>query len=164
MTVPRGIRNNNPGNIRSGAAHWQGARANGFDPEFVEFKNPLWGLRALMKVLLTYHRKHGLNTVGAVINRWAPPHENATDHYAAHVARRLRVGRNDMIDIEDPFVLIELAKAIAVHENGRPPKGAPRNWYDEESYFRAAALALGREIRFAPVMPVETKAAAPAYA
>ena len=52
----RGIRNNNPGNIRLGAQRWQGQVADDEqgDQSFVQFVNPIAGLRALVRVLDTY--------------------------------------------------------------------------------------------------------------
>ena len=48
--LPRGIRNNNPGNIRVAKIRWQGQKTAQFDQSFVEFDSPEMGLRALMKV------------------------------------------------------------------------------------------------------------------
>lgn len=143
---PRGIRNNNPGNIRLGQAKWLGQRETSLDPAFVEFTTPLFGLRALMKILLTYHRKYGLDTVQSIINRWAPPYENATDHYAYHVARRLNVNRYTTIRIDDQRLLAQLAEAIVIHENGRAFKPLPPSWYPADLYRNAALLAL-KEIK-----------------
>lgn len=145
FTPPRGIRNNNPGNIRKSHDTWQGARQNGFDPAFVEFENPVFGLRALMKTLITYHVKYSLDTVQSIINRWAPPCENATDAYAHHVAKKLGVMREDRINLTDPKVLITLAKAIAVHENGTPPRTLPPFWFDEGVYKQASDMVLKGE-------------------
>lgn len=140
--LPRGIRNHNPGNIRLTKTKWQGQRAMQFDRDFVEFEAPVMGLRALMKVLLTYYRRYGLDTVQSVINRWAPPHENATDCYAAHVARCLGVRRVTSLDLEKPETLVALAKAIVLHENGHPPKETPHGWYSDAAYQSACHLAL----------------------
>ncbi len=139
LFLPRGIRNNNPGNIRLTAAKWRGQRAAQADAEFAEFESPLLGLRALMILLLTYHRRYGLDTVESIINRYAPPHENATDHYAESVAKQLGVKRRQALDLAKPAVLAGLARAIVQHENG---KG---DWYAAELYAQAASLALGRE-------------------
>lgn len=143
MILPRGIRNNNPGNIRKGTANWQGMRAEGFDPAFVEFTDPVYGIRAMMKIFLTYHRKYGLDTVQSIINRWAPPHENATDHYAAHVAKLLGVKRYDVLDVA--ALLVPLAKAVTLHENGAPRSDMdkPRYWYADSLYEQAQAMVLG---------------------
>lgn len=142
--LPRGIRNNNPGNIRIGNNNWQGMKKTGFDPNFVEFENPVYGLRALMKILLTYYSKYGLDTVQSIVNRWAPPHENATDSYAAHVAKILKVKRFEIIDV--PKQLIPLAKAITVHENGYPKKNTiySKYWYSDNIYKQAYFMATGK--------------------
>ena len=155
MSLPRGIRNNNPGNIRQNNIQWQGVSENPFDPHFVEFKEPIWGVRALMKTLLTYYRRYGLDTVQSIVNRWAPPHENATDHYVFHVARRLNVRRFDALDVEDPSILMGLARAIIVHENGFPSKkfvendikNWPKDWYEDALYLQAVRMAIGKQTK-----------------
>jgi hypothetical protein len=139
--LPRGIRNNNPGNIRLGASRWEGQKQQQFDNAFVEFDTPVMGLRALMVLLLTYQRKYGLDTVESIINRYAPPHENATDHYIHDVARSLNVKRRDVLDLSRPVLLAGLARAIANHENGRPRDGRDE-WFDTDTYAQAARLAL----------------------
>lgn len=137
--TPRGIRNNNPGNIRLSGARWRGQRETQLDPAFAEFETPLMGLRALMALLLTYYAKHGLNTAESIINRFAPPHENATDHYIHCVARELEVKREQALKMTDPETLAAFARAIVRFENGRPREG---EWYAKELYGEAAKLAL----------------------
>lgn len=139
---PRGVRNNNPGNIRRSDIRWDGMSATQADNNFVCFTAPVWGLRALMKTLLTYQRKHGLKTVEAMINRWAPPLENKTAHYVWHVARAMGVSHRSSVDLRQPEVLVRMARAIVAHENGAPPDGRD-DWYDNALYARAAGLALG---------------------
>lgn len=140
--LPRGIRNCNPGNIRLGKTRWQGQKPVQTDMSFVEFAEAVMGLRALMKTLITYHLKYQLDTVESIINRWAPPHENATDDYIHHVAKKLGVKRRDKINVIAPAVLMTLAQSIVRHENGPPPKAMPPLWYDEATYKDAAHLAL----------------------
>ncbi|AVS73920.1 structural protein P5 [Paracidovorax cattleyae] len=119
---PRGIRNNNPGNIDRTSERWQGMAADqSSDPRFVVFTAPVWGLRALAKVLLSYYRKRGLNTVEAIIGRWAPSVENNTSAYAQAVARAMDVAVRDELNIEHPDVLALLVEAIVRHENGQQP-------------------------------------------
>ncbi len=121
-TTPRGIRNNNPGNIDRTADRWQGmAEDQSGDPRFVVFSAPVWGLRALAKVLLSYYRKRGLSTVESIIGRWAPHVENDTSAYARAVARALNVAVRDELNIEHPDVLALLVSAIVQHENGQQP-------------------------------------------
>jgi len=121
MSAPRGIRNNNPGNIRRSADPWQGLAKDQNDDAFFQFAEPKWGIRALARVLISYQDRHGLRTVRAIISRWAPPVENKTSSYIDHVAHRLGVGADDPLDIHDYRVLRGLVEAIIAHENGQQP-------------------------------------------
>ena len=135
-TIPRGIRNHNPGNIDRNATRWQGMAADqSGDPRFVVFTAPVWGLRALAKVLLTYYRTHKLATPMAIVSRWAPPNENDTLAYAGQVARALGVARGERVNLEDPAVLAPLVCAIVQHENGQQP-------YPDDLIAEAVRLAL----------------------
>ena len=115
----RGLRNNNPGNIRRTGERWRGMAPYQPDPEYVTFVSPLWGLRALARVLRTYHERHGLKTVREIITRWAPPTENDTESYIRSVAGRLQVDPDEPLNL--PAVLPELVAAIVRHENGVQP-------------------------------------------
>ena len=101
LRPPRGIRNNNPGNIRHGQ-NWQGLNPDGrnIDPAFCVFKSPVFGIRALAKVLMNYKKIHGLNTVRQIISRYAPPNENQTKAYIKTVAEQIGVYPDTIIDIE----------------------------------------------------------------
>ena len=141
--LPRGIRNNNPGNLRLSKTVWHGQKLPPqTDKEFVEFITPLYGLRALMKTLLTYYLKYNLDTVECIINRFAPPHENATDSYIHYVAKGLKVRRTDKIDLTSRPLLILLACGIVRHENGVAPPERPSDWYEQELYNEAVSLVL----------------------
>ena len=119
MIQTRGERNCNPGLIdRNGGTLWQGMAEVQTDSRFVTFTDPVFGIRALAKVLLSYYRKHHLYTVHAIIDRWAPPSENNTGAYINHVASELGVGIDAPVDLEDPGMLEALVKAIIEHENG----------------------------------------------
>lgn len=122
MTTPRGVRNNNPGNIDRSGTPWQGEdrsdAARRQEPRFCVFFSPEAGFRALAKVLLTYRRRYGLDTVSSIIARWAPPRENDTGAYVREVSRAVGVGTNERLAMDDAQVLFGLAKAIARHENG----------------------------------------------
>lgn len=48
---PRGIRNNNPGNIRRSSDPWQGLAKEQIDREFFKFKSSVYGIRALARLL-----------------------------------------------------------------------------------------------------------------
>ena len=47
--MTRGIKNNNPLNIRHSADQWQGAREEQTDKEFVQFTSMAYGYRAAWK-------------------------------------------------------------------------------------------------------------------
>ena len=136
MTIPRGLRNNNPGNIRRSKIKWRGLAEKQADIAFVVFSEPFWGIRALAKILLTYAREHQLDTVEKIIHRWAPPVENDTGAYARSVAAALGVEINTRLRVENSVVLANFTKAIIKHENGEQP-------YENELIDRAIADALG---------------------
>lgn len=139
---PRGIRLNNPGNIEVTTDVWKGQAPYQNDKRFVRFLTPYDGLRALMKVLITYDDVYGLSTISRVITRWAPPGENDTEGYIYDVSMRSGFGPNRIIDFKDPQTLIRVAQAIVIHEQGHPPTHMPMYWYEEVIYHKAAIDAL----------------------
>lgn len=83
----RGIRNNNPANIRRGS-YWRGLVNKPTDKEFCQFISMSWGVRALLITLRTYVVKHHLHTVREIITRWAPPTDgNNTERYIEYVEK-----------------------------------------------------------------------------
>lgn len=114
---PRGIRNNNPGNIVRSGATWVGMASEQPDSHFVTFDAPEYGIRAMARVLKNY-MLGGYNTVASIINRWAPPVENDTGAYVRSVASSMGVDPNMTIDAS---YLEPLIAAIIQHENGQQP-------------------------------------------
>ena len=96
--TPRGIRNNNPLNIRKGN-DWQGERHPQTDPAFEEFESMEMGLRAGFKVLQSYVKKR-IDTPSAIIARWAPANENNTQAYLDYVCKRARLNPNERLKFE----------------------------------------------------------------
>lgn len=133
----RGIRNNNPGNIRWGD-EWQGLVPNSerTDKSFCQFISPEYGIRAMIIILRNYEKRHGLNTIRKIINRWAPPVENDTEAYINSVAKQVGVDADKVIDVTDSRVMIPLLEAIITHENGSQP-------YDFATFVKAIDLANG---------------------
>lgn len=91
--IARGIRNNNPANIRRTGERWQGMKAKQTDGAFVQFDSMIWGVRALLKTLHTYVVKYDLHSPKEIISRYAPPVENWTDRYIDYIWSEL-VGNN----------------------------------------------------------------------
>lgn len=121
VSTVRGIRNNNPGNIRRSGEAWQGLSPTQTDSAFFQFQSMAYGVRAMVKILRNYSTRYGLNTVQGIINRWAPPSENNTRAYVQSVADSLGVGANDALDLYDVSTVAGLVRAIVNHENGRIP-------------------------------------------
>lgn len=128
ITAPRGVRNNNPGNIDYNPRNaWQGQlglEVGVPSPRFARFDKPENGIRALGKLLINYRGKDGMpgvggpgiDTVRETISRWAPGNENNTEAYIAAVARRLGVNANDVIDVRKPATLGVMVSSIIAHE------------------------------------------------
>jgi hypothetical protein len=114
----RGLRNNNPGNIRISSSDWEG-KVSGSDKSFETFKTPEHGIRALAKVLTTYQNKYKLNTVKGILNKYAPDSENDTTSYIQSVADSIGVSPDESFDVQK--YMPELIKAIVKHENGKQP-------------------------------------------
>lgn len=120
-SLPRGLRNNNPGNIRI-RDKWQGLASMQSDAEFCQFTTCEYGIRAMSVILRnTYYRKRQRNTAALIISSWAPPTENDTDAYQQSVAGVLGVGPDDIINLERDITLSLLISAIIRHENGIQP-------------------------------------------
>lgn len=138
--LPRGIRNHNPGNIEKGDP-WQGLAEHQPDPRFCVFKAPEWGIRAIARILINYRDKHGINTISGIVNRWAPSAENDTGSYVHHVASRVGVGPDDIIDVTRYDICRPLVEAIIRHENGISPHRPDGRWYDSATINRGLELA-----------------------
>ncbi|WAT31827.1 structural protein [Pseudomonas sp. GXZC] len=116
----RGVRNRNPGNLDYRAANrWQGQLPHNpaVEARFCRFDTAENGIRALGKTLLTYQRKHGLKTVKAIVNRWAPGVENDTDAYVRAVELGTGFAPGVDVDLTEFEVLKAFVRAIIRHEN-----------------------------------------------
>ena len=114
--MTRGERNNNPGNIRFvRGVTWIGQSTDQTDPQFVQFTDPLYGIRAIARIMRSYKRQ-GLNTLGDAIDRWAPPNENNSQAYVDDVCMRCDKAADETVDFDD--IMTGLVKAIIFHENG----------------------------------------------
>ncbi len=131
---PRGIRNNNPGNIRRTNTQWRGIREIQSDNAFVQFNSPEYGHRAMARVLRSYERR-GLVTVRDIISTYAPATENKTEAYIDFVAKRLGVSPDAQLDLD--VIMFDLIKAITVFENGQQYA----SFYDDATIRAGIALA-----------------------
>ncbi|MGD1327785.1 hypothetical protein ACNHE5_23265 [Pandoraea pnomenusa] len=117
----------NPGNIRYGSFA-RSLGAIGQDSSgFAVFPDAATGTEAMQALLRSYDGR-GLNTVGGVVGRWAPPSENDTSGYAKSVAKRLGVGVDDKLDMRNPAVIEALGREMAKQE-GNASAYQPRSIY-----------------------------------
>jgi hypothetical protein len=92
--APRGIRNNNPGNLIYTEIKWNGKlpKYRNKDRRFEMFIAPVYGVRAMIKDL-KHDIEKGKNTVPALIEEYAPKFENNTEAYINTVCKDLKVSR-----------------------------------------------------------------------
>ena len=133
MSEPRGIRNNNPLNIRLSKDKWQGqtnANVNDNDnnsslkgeSDFCQFYSMEYGWRAAFVILCrTYYGKYGLKTIRDIVSRWAPAKENNTEAYIRHVSDYTGIAPNKVLGSpqEHPTQWLLIGYAMAVVENGK---------------------------------------------
>lgn len=117
--MSRGLRNNNPGNIRPVS------RNQPNDGSFAIYSTPEEGWGALGRQLKGYANA-GLDNVASIISKYAPPSDNnPTGAYiqsvTANMSKRLGsdVGALTRLDLSDPRVLKALMQSITEHENFR---------------------------------------------
>lgn len=120
---PRGLRNNNPLNIRYVPKNrWQGrvATKDKKDDEFEEFVALYWGFRAAFILMYNYMNKYGRRTINDIISTWAPVQDgNATGWYVEEVADRIGVYSNYVIGFPNGQVMMQLAQEMARVECGK---------------------------------------------
>lgn len=117
--IPRGIRNNNPLNIRTSATRWQGKRTPSTDPAFEQFDTMTLGVRAAFRILYTYVNRYQVRSIEGIISRWAPDTENNTARYIATVANALALPRSADVSLRDKSRVCALVYFMAHVENGQ---------------------------------------------
>lgn len=117
--IPRGIRNNNPLNIRKGN-DWQGERHPQTDKSFEEFTSMEMGLRAGFIVLRNYMTKRPpLRTISQIISRWAPTNENNTTAYIKEVSRRSLIDADAIVMFSEKNKMCRIVQAMCWVECGQ---------------------------------------------
>ncbi len=110
----RGIRNNNPGNLRAAP------NAVGNDGSFPIFSNANDGLAAMSRQLQLYGNR-GNNTPYGIIHTYAPSSENNTQAYINAVTNDTGYGAHENLDLSNPAVLKRMMASMIRHENGSQP-------------------------------------------
>ena len=132
---PRGIRNNNPLNIRKGSS-WKGERPVKTDPAFEEFISMEYGIRAGLRLIRNHINgfkgtRPKMNTLKKLISVWAPPSENATSNYVEFVASHVGLSSTAILDPNDRVQMTHIARAMAFVECGVwiEPEKFESAWY-----------------------------------
>ena len=119
--MSRGLRNNNPLNIRlSATTVWQGEIRPSQDRSFCQFRTMAYGYRAGLKLLQFFRRNHGCRTIAVFIRRWAPPTENNTNGYISRVCKEMQVPARYVRDVGAQGTMCAFAAAMSQVENGVP--------------------------------------------
>ena len=140
--LPRGIRNNNPGNLIKTSISWMGKLTPSGDTRFEQFEKFVYGLRAKIRDLRGDIKNKGKNTLELLIYEYAPPFENNTESYINNVSQRTGFARKQILQgTKEELRLI--TKAMAISENGNPQSYIGRNeWFDDAMYNAAWDLSL----------------------
>lgn len=134
--LPRGIRNNNPLNIRLSTNKWQGKITPSTDTQFEQFETVEYGIRAAFIILRTYIRKYGVQTITQLISRFAPATENNVTDYVNRVCDLSKTSLNEPLRFERRLQMCTILWAMHVVECGRSYYSLPvfLNVYDKFFY------------------------------
>lgn len=122
--MTRGLKNNNPGNIRLDGVHWKGEVEPSQDRAFKQFETMPWGYRAMFHLLNNYSRLYGCDTIRRMITRWAPENENDTQAYIRAVSEWSGVPADSRITTTNRDVMVPVVAAMSRMENGVEAKAA----------------------------------------
>ena len=117
-SMPRGLRNNNPLNIRISTDKFVGEVQPSQDKAFKQFDTMAHGYRAAFKVLRTYINNYKCDTIRKIISRWAPKNENHTESYIKVVSERSGITADEPILADNREMMIRIVAAMSFVENG----------------------------------------------
>jgi len=123
MRASRGIRNNNPLNIRYNARNQWAGMTGRDNAGFCTFKHEIYGYRAAWVILKhfwhVFSKKGMAFSLRNIITHWAPPQENDTEAYIQHVAHQTGVPADrHLLLYGDHDTLAGIIAAMARHECG----------------------------------------------
>lgn len=155
----RGIRNNNPMNLK-----W--AQSQGVPSDtpgnpgagFGVYPSVEAGVSSGLRQFLTYQDRYGARTIRQMIERWAPRSDgNDTESYIQRVARHMGMSPDDVPNLRDPQVAQRWVEAISREEVGRAPsrdqtrRGVDRALGARHETPAAAHVPAGAQFRIAPL-------------
>lgn len=116
---PRGIRNNNPLNLKYVAKNrWKGLA--GSDGTFCTFTSAAYGIRAAYKTMLSYEKVLGKNyTLSSMIHRWCP--DSTAVIYIAYVSKYSGLMSWQSVPLRDKVKMCDVLRGMIIMENGYCP-------------------------------------------
>ncbi len=116
--APRGIRNNNPGNLNY--ARQNGAtKEAGENGRFAVFSSMRDGISALHRQIQLYLQR-GVNTIDSIVNKYAPSSDgNNVQAYIQQLVGATGKGANETLSGDDQGTVFKLIRGIINHENGK---------------------------------------------
>lgn len=119
-SLPLGLRQNNPGNIRPGAGFYGESGEGG---GYATFGTEDEGLRALARLLGTYSDEYDINTLRGLASRYAPRSDNklSFDNYVSYLGDTLGMDPDEEFDLKGARG--DLIPAIVGFEQGRDYEG-----------------------------------------
>lgn len=117
-TKPRGIRNNNPGNLNF-AGQAGATKEGGENGRFAVFESMRDGISALYRQIQLYFSR-GVNTIESVVNKYAPADDNNNvQAYIKQLVGATGKQADEKLSGEDTETVFKLIRGIINHENGK---------------------------------------------
>lgn len=115
---PRGIRNNNPGNLNF-AGQAGATKEGGENGRFAVFESMRDGISALYRQIQLYFSR-GVNTIESVVNKYAPADDNNNvQAYIKQLVGATGKQADEKLSGEDTETVFKLIRGIINHENGK---------------------------------------------
>jgi len=126
--MTRGLRNNNPLNIRINARNkWVGKVYDNKDGAFEQFESMRYGIRAAAVLIGSYYHAQKLTSIQDIVRRWAPPIENDTNGYIGQVCELTGYGGREKLRT---FQLPDVLFAMAIIESGEGVRNYREEFYE----------------------------------
>ena len=117
-TKPRGIRNNNPGNLNF-AGQAGATKEGGENGRFAVFESMEAGVAALYRQIQLYFSR-GINTIEDVVKKYAPAGDgNNVESYIRQLVSATGKQADEKLSGEDGETVFKLIRGIINHENGK---------------------------------------------
>lgn len=143
--LPRGIRNNNPLNLRKSSNNWVGKVEPSKDKAFEQFLTMEHGIRAAMKNMATIVNRRKANgeetRISDLIHIWAPNSDgNNETAYLAVVLKKAKFSCDETIDLKQRNQITRLCWAMAIVECGERYADRLNIGYFQRAYDMAFAV------------------------